>query len=105
MKLDNELSVRLLSGLSTKQPVIKKAMEMQAEAECRRSERDQQSEINLARGKQPGRDSVEQHPSVQDPGAQARRSRSAQEINKHVSEGINKDREDQRSERLQQIRS
>ena len=33
------------------------------------------------------------------------RSRSAQEINKHVSDGINKDREDQRSERLQQIRS
>ena len=32
------------------------------------------------------------------------RSRSAQEIIKHVSEGINKDREDQRSERLQQIR-
>ena len=33
------------------------------------------------------------------------RSRSAQEINKHVSDGINKDRENQRSERLQQIRS
>ena len=47
-------------------------MEMQAEAERRRSERDQQSEITLARGKQPDRDSVEQHPSVQDPGAQAR---------------------------------
>ena len=67
-----ELSVRLLSGLSKKQPVIKKAMEMQAEAERRRSKRDQQNEINLARGKQPDRDSVEQHPSVQDPGAQAR---------------------------------
>ena len=67
-------------------PEIKKATEMQAEAERRRSERDQQSEINLARGKQPDRDSVEQH-------------------NKHVSDGTNKDREDQRSERLQQIRS
>ena len=33
------------------------------------------------------------------------RSRSAQENNKHVSDGINKDRENQRSERLQQIRS
>ena len=43
-----------------------------AEAERRRSERDQQSEINWARGKQPDRDSVEQHPPVQDPGAQAR---------------------------------
>ena len=42
------------------------------EAERHRSERDQQSEISLARGKQPDRDSVEQHPSVQDPGAQAR---------------------------------
>ena len=42
------------------------------EAERRRSERDQQSKINLARGKQPDRDSVEQHPSVQDPDAQAR---------------------------------
>ena len=51
---------------------IKKAMEMEAEAEHRRLEGDQQSEINLARGKQPDRDSVEQHPSVQDPGAQAR---------------------------------
>ena len=53
------------------------AMEMQAEAERRKraeslqSEGDQQSEINLARGKQPGCDSVEQHSSVQDPGAQA----------------------------------
>ena len=44
---------------------------MQAEAERRRSERDQQSQITLVRGKQPDRDSVEQHPSVQDPGAQA----------------------------------
>ena len=33
------------------------------------------------------------------------RSRSAQEINKHVSDGINTDSENQRSERLQQIRS
>ena len=43
---------------------IKRAMEMEAEAEHRRGEGDQQSEINLARGKQPDRDSVEQHPSV-----------------------------------------
>ena len=50
---------------------IKKAMEMEAEAEHRRGEGDQQSEINLARGKQPDRDSVEQRPSVQDLGAQA----------------------------------
>ena len=76
---------------------MKKAMEMQAEAERRKRERDQQSEINLARGKQPDRDSVEQHPPVQDPGAQ--------EVNKQVSDGVNKEREDQRSERLQQIRS
>ena len=34
------------------------------------SEGDQQSEVNLARGKQPDCDSVEQRPSVQDPGAQ-----------------------------------
>ena len=33
------------------------------------------------------------------------RSRSAQEINKHVSGGNNQDREDQRSVRLKQIRS
>ena len=53
-----------------KQPDIKKAMEMQAEAERRRGEGGQQSEINQG-GKQPDCDSVEQHPSVQDPGAQA----------------------------------
>ena len=35
-------------------------MEMEAEAEHRRGEGDQQSEINVARGKQPDRDSVEQ---------------------------------------------
>ena len=51
------------------EPDIKKAMVMQAEAEHRRSDGDQQSEINLARGKQQDCDSVEQHPSVQDPGA------------------------------------
>ena len=51
---------------------IKKAMEMEAETEHHRGAGDQQNEINLARGKQPDRDSVEQHPSVQDPGAQAR---------------------------------
>ena len=65
------------------QPVIKKAMEMQAEAERRRSEGDQQSEVNLARAKQPDRDSVEQRLPVQDPGAQARqkqkRTRDQQE--------------------------
>ena len=43
------LSVRLLSGLSTKQQEIKKAMEMQAEAEHRRSDGDPQNKINLAR--------------------------------------------------------
>ena len=42
----------LLSGLSTKQPEIKKAMEMQAEAEHTISAGDQQSEINLARREQ-----------------------------------------------------
>ena len=57
--------VRQLSGLSTKQPVTKMAMEMQFQAERRRSDGDQQSEINLARGKQQDCDSVEQHPSVQ----------------------------------------
>ena len=51
---------------------IKQAMEMQAEAERRnreeilQSEGDQQSEINLARGKQQDWDSVEQQSSVQD---------------------------------------
>ena len=35
----------------------------------RKSEGDQQNEINLTRGKQHDWDSVEQHPSVQDPGA------------------------------------
>ena len=39
-------------------------MEMETEAEHRRGEGDQQSEINLARGKQPDCDNVEQHPSV-----------------------------------------
>ena len=66
-----ELSVMLLSGLSTKQPAIREATEMQAEAERRRSERDQQGEINLAREKQPDRDSVERQSAAQDPGAQA----------------------------------
>ena len=33
------------------------------------------------------------------------RSRSVQEINKHVSDGIDKNRENQRSEELQQIRN
>ena len=55
------LSVRLLSGLSTKQPETKKAMEMQAEAEHLRSDGNPQNEINF------------------------NRSTSAQEINKHVS--------------------
>ena len=81
-----ELSVRLLSGLSTKQPVIKNAVEMQAEAERRR----RQNDINLASGKQPDRDSVEQHPPVQDPGAQARQQQKAHKRStKHVSDGTN----------------
>ena len=50
-------------------------MEMQAEAEHRKreeilqSERDQQSEISQARGKQQDCDSVAQQSSAQDPGA------------------------------------
>ena len=44
---------------------------MQAEAEHRRSDGDPQNEINLARREQPDFDNVEQHPSVQNPGAQA----------------------------------
>ena len=83
---------------------IKKAMEMEAEAEHRRGVGDQQSEINLARGKQPDRDSVQQH-QFKIQAHRPNRSRSAQEINKHVSGGMNKDREDHRSERLQQIQS
>ena len=43
--------------------------------------------------------------SVQDPSAQAQSKQTAQEINKHVSHGYNKDSENQRSERLQQIRN
>ena len=65
------LSVRLLPGLSTKQPEIKKAMEMQAEAEHRRVKETSRAKIRQARGKQQDFDSVEQHSSVQDPGAQA----------------------------------
>ena len=91
---------------------------MQAEAEHSKREEilqsggDQQSEINLARGEQQDCDSVEQSLSVQDPGAHAqpkpkhtRHHRSLRcheqgivfqcedpigEINKHVSDGINK---------------
>ena len=53
------------------QPDIKKAMEMQAEAEHRRSDGYPQNVINLARKANQDCDSVEQHPSVQNPGAQA----------------------------------
>ena len=55
------------------------AMEMKAEAEHMKlsqslqseSEGDQRSKINLSRGKRQDRHSLEQHSSVQDPGAQA----------------------------------
>ena len=56
---------------------IKQAMEMQVEADRRKreeilqSEGDQLREIHLAQGEQQDCDSVEQHSSVQDPGAQA----------------------------------
>ena len=94
-------------------------MEMQAEADRRKreeilqSEGDQQSEVSQARGKQPDCDSVEQHSSVQDPGAHSQpkiddvTSKESfdkvkirvSEINKHVSDGINKDSENQKKRR------
>ena len=79
MKLEKILSVRLLSAFSTKQPVIKKAMEMQAEAEHRRSDGNPQNEINVARK---ATFNIQAH--------KLSRSRSAQEINKHVSDGVYK---------------
>ena len=94
-------------------------MEMQAEAERRKredilqSEGDQQSEIMLARRKPQDCDSVEQQSSVQDPGAHSQpkledvTSKESfdkvkirlSEINKHVSDGINKDNENQKGRR------
>ena len=94
-------------------------MEMQAEAERRKredilqSEGDQQSEIRLARRKPQDCDSVEQQSSVQDPGAHSQpkledvTSKESfdkvkirlSEINKHVSDGINKDSENQKGRR------
>ena len=82
---------------------IKQAMEMQAEAEHSKreqilqSKRDQQSEINLARGKQQDCYSVEQQLSVQDPGAHAQ---PKQNLTRHHSslrcheQGIVQQRED-----------
>ena len=100
-----ELSVRLLPGLSTKQPGIKNEVEMKAKP-------------NAAEVKETSRAKSIWHVesnqiatvlnSIHQFKIQAHRldrSRSAQEINKHVFGGINKDREDQRSERLQQIQS
>ena len=99
------LSVRLLPGLSTKQPGIKNEVEMKAKP-------------NAAEVKETSRAKSIWHVesnqiatvlnSIHQFKIQAHRldrSRSAQEINKHVFGGINKDREDQRSERLQQIQS
>ena len=95
----------LLSGLSTKQPVIREATEMQAEAERRRSETDQQGEINLAREKQPDRDSVEQHPSVQDPGAHAQsKQKRTRDQQAYLRQKINKP-ETVKTKELQQTRS
>ena len=60
----------------------------------------------LASGKQPDRDSVEQHPSVQDPGAQASTAAEAHKRSTSMSPTVpTKTAKDQRSERLQQIRS
>ena len=93
-------------------------MEMQAEAERRKREEILQSEISLARRKSQDCDSVEQQSSAQDPGAHSQpkledvTSRDSfdkvkirlSEINKHVSDGINKDRENQKGEGVQQVR-
>ena len=92
---------------------------MQAEAERRKredilqSEGDQQSEISLSRRKPQDCDYVEQQSSVQDTGARSQpkledvTSKESfdkvkirlSEINKHVSDGINKDRENQKGRR------
>ena len=79
---------------------------MQAEREeILQSEGDQQSEISLARRKPQDCDSVEQQSSAQDPGAHSQpkdvTSKESfdkvkirlSEINKHVSDGINKVRD------------
>ena len=104
----------IISPVSTKQ-----AMEMQAEAKRRKreeilqSEGDQQSEISLARRKPPDCDSVERQSSAQDPGAHSQpkledvTSKESfdkvkirlNEINKHVSDGINQDHENQKVRR------
>ena len=87
------------------QPEIKKAMEMQAEAEHRRVK--ETSRARSARHQESNQiatvlNSIHQ---FKIPAHRLDRSGTAKEINKPVSDGINKDREIQRSERLQQIRS
>ena len=104
IKVLRRLKNSQLSGLTTKQPMIR-------QWRCRRKP-------NVAEGKETSRAKSIWHEesnqiatvlnSIHQFKIQAHRldrSRSAQEINKHVSDGVNKDREDQRSERLQQIRS
>ena len=100
------ISARLLAGLSTKQPEIQKAMEMLAEVE------------ETSRAKSIWFEESNQIATVLNsilqfkiPAHMLNRSRNAQEINKHVSDGVNEHPveanalESQRSERLQQIRS
>ena len=97
----------------------KQAMETQVEAEQRKreeilqSEGDQQSEISLARRKPQDCDSVEQQSSAQDPRAHSQPKLEdvtskesfdkvkirVREINKHVSDGINKEHETQMGRR------
>ena len=103
---------------------IKQAVEVQTEAEhikraeSLQSEGDQQSEINLARGKQPEiATALNNIPQFKIPAHMPNRSKSAQEINKHVSDGVNKHsvdnkcdlkakaRENHGNEEPQQIRS
>ena len=62
--------------MSTKQPEIKKAMEIEA-----------------GRAKSIWHEESNQIATVLNQAHQLDRSRSAQEINKHLSDGINKDRE------------
>ena len=93
------LSVRLSSQRSRRQ------MEMQAEAEHRRVK--ETSRARSARHQESNQiatvlNSIHQ---FKIPAHRLDRSGTAKEINKPVSDGINKDREIQRSERLQQIRS
>ena len=64
-------------------------MEIWAEANGRRSERDKRMEINVARGEANRLRqfrSLEQHLSVQNSGAQAQQKLERTEINKHVSD-------------------